>query len=59
MRSRFLHWCLFFGPAAVTPLLWNTGYWGAAGLTAMAAVIGLLWFVRVWQETEPVLRRTG
>jgi hypothetical protein len=52
LRSRLLHWCLFFVPAAATPMAWNNGYPETAGLTGMAAVIGLLWFVRVWRETE-------
>jgi hypothetical protein len=52
LRSRFMYWCLFFVPAAATPLAWNNGYPATAGLTGMAAGIGLLWFVRVWRETE-------
>jgi hypothetical protein len=52
LRSRFLYWCLFFVPAAATALAWEQGYFGVAGLTGLAAVIGCLWFVRVWHETE-------
>lgn len=52
LRNRFMYWCLFFVPAAATPVAWNNGYPEAAGLTGFAAAIGLAWFVRVWQETE-------
>ncbi|HEX2177027.1 MAG TPA: hypothetical protein VHG70_14055 [Nocardioidaceae bacterium] len=52
LRSRFLYWCLFFFPAAATAVAWDHGYFGTAGLTGLAAVIGCLWFVRVWRETE-------
>ena len=52
LRSRFLYWCLFFVPAVLTVLVWNYGYPQYAGVTGMGAVIGLVWFVRVWGETE-------
>jgi hypothetical protein len=52
LRSRLMHWCLFFVPTAATPIAWNNGYPEAAGLTAFAGGIGLVWFVRVWRETE-------
>ena len=52
LRSRVLYWCLFFVPAVLTVLAWNQGYWQTAGMTGLAAVIGLAWFVRVWGETE-------
>jgi hypothetical protein len=52
LRSRFLYWCLFFVPAALTLLAWNYGYPGAAGMTGLMAAVGLAWFVRVWRQTE-------
>lgn len=52
LRSRLLYWCLFFVPAALTVLAWNNDYPHTAGMTGLAAAIGLAWFVRVWGETE-------
>jgi hypothetical protein len=53
LRTRFGYWLLFVVPAAVTPLAWNNGYPETAGLTGLAATIGLVWFVRVWRQTQP------
>ncbi len=52
LRTRLGYWLLFFVPAAATVLAWNSGYYQTAGLTGLAAAIGLAWFVRVWRETE-------
>jgi hypothetical protein len=52
LRTRLGYWLLFFVPAAATVLAWNSGYFQTAGLTGLAAAIGLAWFVRVWRETE-------
>lgn len=52
LRTRFGYWLLFFVPAAATVLAWNAAYYQTAGLTGLAAAIGLAWFVRVWRETE-------
>lgn len=47
---RVLLWCLFFAPAVGTVLAWDAGYFHTAGMTGLAAVIGLVWFVRAWDE---------
>ena len=52
LRTRLGYWLLFFVPAVATVLAWNAGYFETAGLTGLAAAIGLAWFVRVWRETE-------
>jgi len=52
MRTRVGYWLLFFVPAAATVLAWNSGYYATAGMTGLAAAIGLAWFVRVWRQTE-------
>lgn len=50
MRTRFLLWCLFFAPAAAAVLAWNAAYYQTAAMTGLAAGIGLVWFVRAWDE---------
>jgi hypothetical protein len=52
LRTRVLYWLLFVVPAAAAPLVWRQGYPGSAGVAAVIAFIGLVWFVRVWRETE-------
>jgi hypothetical protein len=52
MRTRLGYWLLFFVPAATTVLAWNSGYYQTAGMTGLAAAIGLAWFVRVWRQTD-------
>ncbi len=52
LRTRFLYWCLFFAPAVASVLAWNAGYVQTAGMTGLAAAIGLAWFVRAWRDTE-------